>query len=457
MNYTAPFPYQRVGVDQIHSHAGRFMLADEMGLGKSYQALLYAHEAPDVRRTVIVCKAALKHNWQAECLKHFGTRAEILSGRKPTKGNPLGVVTTCPFLIINFEILNNWLPVLLEYAPDLVVVDESQNFGNPTAQRTKALKKLVARTHKFIAMSGGPIENHVIQWWPILNMLWPSEFPSRLLFGDRYCLPVVDRGGISYIGGQRAEELNNRVNALGYARRLTKDVKGDLPPLTINIMPMDVADAKKKAALHEEWVELSKWYRSTRYATQVDPKLGRQRRAKYMRLIREAAMLKMPSVFEWMDEFFLSGEKLLLFAHHRVMIDMIMDRYAKQYHGVKIDGRVSTLNRERARAQFMQDRNCKLMVGEHKAAGEGLTLTSAHYVAFAELPWSPILMRQNIKRIHRIGQTHPCFAYIFVAANTVEERLCHKMKKKEEYIDAAVEGTNGVGPASIFDMLDLPV
>lgn len=128
---TKPLPHQREGVDLINKFDGDALLADEMGLGKSFTSLLWAVEN-EQWPVVIVCPAALKYNWQNEIRQHFGARSLVLEGRNTSEQKHL--IPNYKFIILNFQILEAWLPILRKLRPTTLILDECQSIANRKSQ-----------------------------------------------------------------------------------------------------------------------------------------------------------------------------------------------------------------------------------------------------------------------------------------------------------------------------------
>ena len=101
------------------------------------------------------------------------------------------------------------------------------------------------------------------------------------------------------------------------------------------------------------------------------------------------------------------NEKILIFAHHKDVLDIIEEAVAKALKGnghIRIDGRVSPQERQNRVHSFQSKRNIRVAILSITAAGAGLTLTAASTVYMAELHWTPGAMVRAEDRVHRIGQ-----------------------------------------------------
>ncbi len=128
---TKPRKFQTKGVKRIHRFNGRALLADEMGLGKTLQSLLYAYQKQEWP-CIVVCEAGLKVNWQHECKIHFGMNAQVINGRT----RPKDFRITSKVVIINYEILKDWVKWLRTQKFKVAIIDECQKLGNPRNQWT---------------------------------------------------------------------------------------------------------------------------------------------------------------------------------------------------------------------------------------------------------------------------------------------------------------------------------
>jgi len=128
----------------------------------------------------------------------------------------------------------------------------------------------------------------------------------------------------------------------------------------------------------------------------------------------------------------------VVFATHKKIIDALM----KEFKGisVKIDGSVSSADREYAVQAFQNDKSIRLFVGNIQAAGVGITLTAASAVAFIELPWTPGDLVQAEDRCHRIGQNNNVNIYYLLANGTIEEKIAALLDEKKKVLSQVLDG-----------------
>jgi SNF2 family DNA or RNA helicase len=82
--------------------------------------------------------------------------------------------------------------------------------------------------------------------------------------------------------------------------------------------------------------------------------------------------------------------KFLVFAHHQVLLDAVEKAANQKRVGyIRIDSNVTGDKRQREVNKFQEDAACRVAILSIKAAGVGLTLTSASHVIFAEMYWVP--------------------------------------------------------------------
>ena len=92
------------------------------------------------------------------------------------------------------------------------------------------------------------------------------------------------------------------------------------------------------------------------------------------------------------------------------------------------------LTRQQAVDSFQNDEKIKVFVGNLKAAGVGLTLTSAEVVIMNDLSFVPAEHSQAEDRAYRYGQKSNVLVYYPIFDNTIEAAIYDILNKKKQII-----------------------
>ncbi len=142
-------------------------------------------------------------------------------------------------------------------------------------------------------------------------------------------------------------------------------------------------------------------------------------------------------------------QKLVIFTEHRDTLNYLAERI-RTFLGrpgavAVIHGHMTREERRKAQEAFLHDPGVQVLVATD-AAGEGINLQRAHLMVNYDLPWNPNRIEQRFGRIHRIGQTEPCFLWNLVAMETREGDVYHTLLRKLEEARKALGG-------QVFDVL----
>lgn len=447
---TKPFPYQEEDVRKIEEFNLRALVAGEPGVGKTLESLLTCQDHPNLKPIVVVCPKSLKWNWAKEAKMHIGMKSTILESSPPSNKK---VKFKHDLIILNYDILGKWLGILQSIKPKIVIGDEIHFIkSRGRVKRVRYFKQLCKDVPHILALSGTPMVNRPAELWNILNLLYPNEFDSWREFGDAYCDPQWTRWGLQYIGASNLEELHNRMLKCCLVRRLKSDVLKNLPPKSRYIVPLPIENPKEYRDAERDFIE---WLKK-----QDPKKASRAKRAEKLVKIgylkRLAAQLKLKSVFEWIDNYLEESEgKLILFCIHKKILGDIYKKYSKL--AVFIDGSRNDEQRKDAVETFQKSKHCRIFIGNIQAAGTGLTLTASSTVVFIELDWTPGGMIQCEDRAHRIGQQNKVQIYYLIAHNTIEERLCEILQRKQKNLDTTLDGKKeeDISTLNVYDELEL--
>lgn len=418
-------PYQTDFVKYMIARKGRVFLGDSMGCGKTISALAWLVYS-DAYPALIVVNAPTKLQWYQQyrdwLKKTPGAdyRCQILSGQKPYKLDPN---VSC---IINWDILHHWKDALAQFGFKYLVGDEVQAIGNPESKRAIAFRMLSKVIPECVCMSGTPARSKPAQFWTVLNIMMPAEFPNYYKYLYRYCEPKSTPWGMQFNGASHVQELHYKMSQC-LLRRTKEEVMKWLPPKTMEVVPLEI-DKTLENEYRDQEAEIYKEGTSDLHQRVAD-------------LMRTAYALKEKSLLRWVEDFLDSGNKLLLFAWHRDVVDLLVDSL-KKYHPVKIYGGISVAAREDAKTAFIQDESCRVMVANIQAGGVGIDGLQkvCNHVAFAEFSHTPLDHRQAEDRLHRGGQDLPVTSYYLIAPGTVDDDSVEVLDDRAQMLDNALDG-----------------
>lgn len=447
--------FQRAGVEYA-LRARRAFLADEQGLGKTVQGLA-AVEAAGAYPTVVVCPASLKLNWEREAGRWLPGRSVQVVGRRSQGASIEGADVT----VINYEQLAAQEESLAGLRARALVLDESHYCKNPKAKRTQAARRLAGAVDPdglVLALTGTPLLNRPMELVPQLDLL------GRLREFGGYGRFIT-----TYARGAELDRLHRQLRATCFVRRRKAEVLAQLPAKQRTVVPVEldnrreyaqaeadvVAFLRERAAVERRFLAslegLAAEERKRRIRARQDDVAERALRAEPLvrltALKRLAAQGKLRAAVDWIRVFLESGEKLVVFAHHREALAGLLTAFPDAAH---ILGEDEVVARQAAVERFQSDPACQLMLCSQQAGGFGLTLTAASNVAFLELGWNPAVHDQAEDRCHRIGQSRQVTAWYLLAAGTVDEPIAELIERKRAVVSAAADGETVAQRASVL-------
>lgn len=480
--------FQGEGVRFMEQHGGRVLLADEQGTGKTVQVMAYAHKNQMFPMLVVVPNT-LKFNWRNEIVAMTGTTYKInIVGKDYSKKqtavraikNPNVVYSKvptqgCDIYIINYDILATNVTAIDALNIRFMVCDESHKVKNPEAKRTKALQTLALgyyiekqKNGKYdrvvvgkgidavTMMSGTPLVNRSKELWTTVSTIapWVPNFSTWNKFGFRYCGATRTQHGWDFNGSSNESELNDLLVQHMMIRRLKADVLKNLPPKIYRNVPLEFNRAEyDKVANAFHGVD---WKGGMEALVRMGGVAATNNSAivAIQKLREIAGYAKLESTVEWIKDYCENGEKLVVFAHHRNVIDTIktaleadsdyVGKVGVIYGGIDNDARAGAV------LAFQNDPTQRVIILGITSAAFGLTLTAAKSVAFVQLPFDPSTLMQAADRIHRIGQdANTVNIFNLVAEGTVEEDLADMIFYKGQISDAILDAGRTVNTVDL--------
>uniref|UniRef100_A0A7S3QB74 Uncharacterized protein n=1 Tax=Chaetoceros debilis TaxID=122233 RepID=A0A7S3QB74_9STRA len=453
-------PFQREGFDFATKKTnGRLLICDEMGLGKTVTSLAVMLAFKEEWPLLILCPASLRYTWPAEIEKfipHMPHSAiYVVRGfddcdfhSNPIKRARIKVVVATYSLLQNRSAAAK---ALQEFSFKCVIADESHNLKEKTSQRCKIAMPLISGAKRVLLLSGTPALAKPVELWAQLNCVDQDLFGSYTSFTKKYCNARRGRFGYDVSGLSNADELHEKLKQV-MIRRLKADVLKELPPKQRSIVPVKILKNEHVKDCRRIIAEMNDTRASiSSLAGEEANNAHFEGRSLLMQAYQASGIGKAQAVAEYVLDWLCGSgtQKVLVFAHHKGVLDTIEATISKHFKGVghiRIDGSVNSAERAARVKKFQNKAQVRLGLLSITAAGVGLTLTAASSVIFAELHWTPGVLAQAEDRCHRIGQVNAVNIMYCVCKDTdlsVDPALWKMLGRKVSNLGRMIDGEKG--------------
>jgi hypothetical protein len=377
------------------------------------------------KKILIICPASLKINWEREIANYSDRSVFIAEGKKFS--------TEHDFVIVNYDILKNFHDpkdkensLLVKSGFELVILDEAHMISNAQAQRTKIINNFVKDVKRVWLLTGTPMTSRPMNYYNLLNIIESPVAQNWMAYAIRYCQGYQFRAGNRKVwnvtGASNLEELRDRTSGQ-ILRRLKEDVL-DLPDKIITPVYLRTTSKDYKDLMGEyyEWLE-NKKEESSSLSVQF---------SKLMKVRKVIANEKVKETIEFAQNIIDQGKKVIIFTNFTDTLQLIHNHFGKE--SVYLDGSCNKVQRQHAVDQFQENEKIKVFVGNLKAAGVGLTLTSAEAVIMNDLSFVPAEHAQAEDRAYRYGQKNNVLVYYPIFENTIEGVIYDILNTKKKII-----------------------
>lgn len=469
-----PYNHQLVELKRAEdSSRGLFW---EMGVGKTLGTILILRQhyikAGKLRKTLILGPTGVLYNWKDEIMdfsKITGENIFVSLGNGVKRVNDLfnflvnkeiNYPDRSAIVVINYEGLRNAgiFKILKDWAPEILVCDESHLVKSPKAQISERTFELSLLTQYRYILTGTPLLNNELdfyhqmrildhgrtfgnnyyifrnKWFSDKNAGWKAARPDIKVFSD-----------FKFIE-ERREEFSKLIYQT-CSRVLLKDVV-DLPPRIEKTIYVELSAQQKKA--YEEM--------KRDFITFVSSELNS---GKPSAIVAQIAMVKAIRLQQICCGIFKTdeGEEIILdnvprleeleniirevtvnnkvivwcgFTANYRQVMSLCDKIGVKY--VLITGSQNALEKQAAVMSLQDDDQVKVCIANRKAGGTGINLTKARYSVNYSKGFSLGEELQSRARNYRIGsqQHESIIAYDLIAKGTIDEEVTKALNKKHD-------------------------
>jgi len=380
------------------------------------------------------------HEW--EHLDHL--MVQVVSGTPVQRERKL-LHTHADVYVVGID-NTQWLCGVLEKLPtdhklfDLLCIDEISRFKSPKGKRAKALAKLAGRWKQRWGMTGTPRPNGLEDLFMPVRILSNGRVWGKSFYQWRqknfYPTDWQQYNWAPLPGA--TERLQEQVDAIS----ITVNTMPDMPPYQPVFHWLEMPEEawtmyrdmeKQLVSIHwdddkETWIDAANKAVATGKLSQLAQGFmyyGEEREPKWAHTVKADYLQDM---LEGLDE-----NALVAYEFQEDLAELLRRYPNTPYLGAGVKPREVKENERRWNLQELPR-----MFLHPASAGHGLNLQrGGHQFIWYAMTWSAELYDQTLKRIHRPGQTMPCFGHHILLKDTIDEvkydRVINKMAEQEAF------------------------
>ncbi|KAJ3285465.1 DNA-dependent ATPase protein rad54 [Borealophlyctis nickersoniae] len=468
------------------------IMADEMGLGKTLQciALLWTllrqspqPGKPTIDKAIIACPSSLVKNWANELVKWLGEGKvrPYACDNKGTKEQTTkdmeqfvaskGRAVVHPVLIISYESLRAYAPILRKTDIGLMLCDEGHRLKNADSQTYQELNSLNAKRR--VILSGTPIQNDLTEYFALLSFAIPDVLGSGAEFRKNFENPIL-RGRDADASEKDRERSNEKLQELlSIANKFIIRRTAELLTKYLPVKYEHVVFCK----LSDTQLGLYRQFSQSKEVNRLLSGAGSQPLKAIMmlkKLCNHPALLDQkdfrfgrslfPDGFDFnqcqpefsgkmllLDRLITSmrkasNDKIVLISNYTQTLDL-MDKLcrARKWGSLRLDGTMTIQKRQKLVDRFNDPQGPDfIFLLSSKAGGCGINLIGANRLVLFDPDWNPANDAQALARVWRDGQKKTCFIYRFIATGSIEEKIFQRQAHKQSLSSCVVDAEEDV-------------
>lgn len=434
--------YQRAAIDYVVEHP-RCALFLDMGLGKTVITLSAIQDLAlnrfEVSRVLVIAPLRVaRDTWADEAAKwdhlaDLDVACAVGDAKQRSKAIESGALVT--------TVGRDTIPWLVErygkaWPFDMVILDESSSFKNHQSKRFKALKSVLPKITRMVALTGTPAPNSLLDIWAQFRLIDGGKRLGHFLthYRDEFFQP--DKRSAAQIFTWKLKHdadlaIYARINDITLSMSAVDHL--DLPPVTSTVVPVDLPAPARRAykQLGEQMLlALPKGLVDAKNAAGLSNKLMQLASGSLYTEQGTAEQIhnvKIEALGELIEA--ASGSPVMVAYWFKSDLARLLEAFPQA--------------RELSDAASMKDWNAGCIpVGliHPASAGHGLNLQEGgHHLVWYTTPWSLELYQQTNARLARQGQRFPVSIHHLIARSTIDERVIKALETKDVTQSALID------------------
>lgn len=513
--YPSLFDYQKTGVQwlwELYSQQVGGIVGDEMGLGKTIQIIAFLaglhYSKKNTKPIIVVAPATVMKQWVNEfhtwwppfrvSILHTSGSGMIDVGRESREEDELvsaaprsignkaltkaqksarkivdRVVQEGHILVTTYSGLQSYAELLIPIDWEYAVLDEGHKIRNPNTAITIYCKEL--RTANRIILSGTPMQNNLVELWSLFDFVFPMRLGTLVNFRQQFEFPIR-QGGYANASNlqvqtamQCAETLKETISPY-LLQRFKADVASDLPKKSEQVLFCKLTkfqrDTYEKFLASDDLKAIMNGKRQVLYGIDILRKICNHPDLQDHKILsikpgynygsgaKSGKMQVVKALLElWKEQ----GNKTLLFAQHRIMLN-ILEKFIGSLGGFnyrRMDGTTPIHTRQGLVDEFNNNPIADVFLLTTKVGGLGINLTGANRVIIYDPDWNPSTDVQARERAWRLGQKREVMIYRLMTAGTIEEKIYHRQLFKQFLINKILRDPKQRQTFQMKDLHDL--
>lgn len=393
----------------------------DMGLGKTF---IGAEKLIQLGRIInlVVCQKSKVQDWIDHFANNYDSRLYDLTKKADLENffndEPNPLVPTIG--VVNYELIFR-RPAFKNLSGFTLLLDESSLIQNCSAKRTKFILNL--HPANVILLSGTPVSGKYENLWSQIHLLgWDI---SEKLYQKQYVnwiLTEEDEAGFRHWIVDRENPYKN-VDRLKSKMRehgaffLKTEECFSLPEQTF--IPVSVPTTKeyrkfrkkKLVEVGEQTLVGDNVFKEWLYSRMLCGQFNKKKLEAFSDLLQS------------------TNERLIVFYNFNselVELTKLIEEAGKP---------VSFMNGATKDLTAYENESDSVTLIQYQAGAMGLNLQKANRIVYFTLTDKSELFEQSKKRIHRIGQNQPCFYYLMICKNSVEEVMLKTLEERRDFTD----------------------